>query len=78
MLKANEAISVRAVFTRAGVPHSANLLAPRLGLRGIIEDAAREQVRCLDKARTQVSERYEVRHDMYRRVTHLLSRSNCA
>jgi hypothetical protein len=40
--------------------------------------AVRPQLGRLDEARMQVSERYEVRHDMYRRVTHLLSRSKCA
>ena len=44
MLRDDEPISIKAAFTNAHIPHSANLLARRLGLRQIVEAAVTEQI----------------------------------
>lgn len=74
MLAHHDPISLRAAFTRAGIPCSANLRATRLGLRAIVERAAQEQLERLEAAAMAGAARWEVRRYMYRRSERSLHR----
>ena len=52
MLRDGEPISIRAAFTHAHIPHSANLLAQGLGLRRIVEAAVTEQIQQMNQLGT--------------------------